>query len=1213
MLPKPGSARSAVERLWLAGMVVFLLVFSGALCAQQSSTGNLSGTVIGPRGGFVSGAKITLTKKLTGEVFHTITSPAGTYVLHDLPPGDYVLHVEAAGFQAAELLLRVQAASTASGDVRLQRLAPVGPPLINTESPEVVSTLAGERLQGLPSSGNSFDLAFTAPGARAIDGAVLAPSKSGSVSVSISGRLGRTERILLDGVDISDETVGATTQDIALSSIQELKIEQSQLPLSSGLASAGAVSIITSSGSNDLHGHLFGSFRDKSALIANFPGGQDNPYSREVFGGGVGGALIKDKLFFFLAGEYFNQDLHAPVIFNVPFTSFAGSFSSPFHETTLNGRLDYTFSEKARAFYRFTYDNDNAVNSTNGYNFQPFRNRDNAPSHGGGVDFTTGSYTHSVRAAYVRYSSSVGDVVSGSNIFSPAPGVSLNFLGGPGFATGPNSVTTQHFTQENKEVRYDGIKAFQSHSFRFGAALNQINALPLNSPFSSAPQVGLDQSNVSTLAAASGPFPGGVDNPLNYPVHSITMGNNLGCFSEKSAFGSPCGGFADMRLQGYLGDVWRILPNLTLTYGVQYVRDTGRNSSDLGVIPCSAISGSFGTLAPCSGSAPLLNSFGGSVVNLGNQVRQPNLNFAPQAGFAWDPGKSGRTVLRAGIGYYYDNTEFYNALFDREARLATGVFSAQANDPCASHGVVILPGNVPLNTIDGLDIATQICSNPAGNVTGAIADLQRAYQAAFAALGTGNPNPGFIGQILSNQTGLLAPNFQTPRSVQINFGFEHQLGRGTVIGFDYLRNITTHQLLGFDTNHVGDASFLQTEVINGNRVPTAALNAITATVTPVGCPAAIVVGSGPGGSQTAIDCYRAAVPGASITDFARNGLDSGAQYLGGLPASVFGLTPDSGAAFAGINPLVGRSLVFFPAGRSLYSGLHIFARSRLSKPARGVSSATLQFSYTQSSDRSNLPGGMDQDLLPLAGDFKSPLAYFGSAPGDRKHQISSAAILDLPVGLRLSFVGNIASPLPQTLFLPASGVPGEIFRTDITGDGSFAGQTLTGNTPFGDVLPTTNVGAFGRAVSADQLNTVIEQYNNQFAGGVTPAGQALINAGLLRGDQMLALAATIPAIKEALPGNVGMGWLRTFDFSLSWPLRVKDRFTFEPRVSAFNLFNNANFDGPGNLLSGVLNGQPGQINGTTTTNRLANRIGFGSGVFTQGAPRQVEFGLRVIF
>jgi len=134
--------------------------------------------------------------------------------------------------------------------------------------------------------------------------------------------------------------------------------------------------------------------------------------------------------------------------------------------------------------------------------------------------------------------------------------------------------------------------------------------------------------------------------------------------------------------------------NLTATLGVLYVRDTGRTDSDLPPIPCSAVAASYGALAPCSGSGSLLNQFGG-VPGIGNQVRQPNLNFAPQFGLTWDPGKSGRSVVRAGIGMYYDNNVFRNLLVDRVTRLANGEFNAQANDPCASHGVVIFPGNLP--------------------------------------------------------------------------------------------------------------------------------------------------------------------------------------------------------------------------------------------------------------------------------------------------------------------------------------------------------------------------------------------------------------------------------------------------------------------------------------------------------------------------------------
>jgi len=66
-------------------------------------------------------------------------------------------------------------------------------------------------------------------------------------------------------------------------------------------------------------------------------------------------------------------------------------------------------------------------------------------------------------------------------------------------------------------------------------------------------------------------------------------------------------------------------------------------------------------------------------------------------------------------------------------------------------------------------------------------------------------------------------------------------------------------------------------------------------------------------------------------------------------------------------------------------------------------------------------------------------------------------------------------------------------------------------------------------------------------------------------------------------------------------------------VSAFNVLNFANFDGPGNRLLGVLNGTVGTLNGTTKTERATDRIGLGSGVFSLGAPRQIQFGLKVIF
>ena len=200
------------------------------------------------------------------------------------------------------------------------------------------------------------------------------------------------------------------------------------------------------------------------------------------------------------------------------------------------------------------------------------------------------------------------------------------------------------------------------------------------------------------------------------------------------------------------------------------------------------------------------------------------------------------------------------------------------------------------------------------------------------------------------------------------------------------------------------------------------------------------------------------------------------------------------------------------------------------------------------------------------------------------------------------------------MFLPASGgVPGEIFRTDVTGDGSFGGQSQTGASSYGDILPGTNIGAFGRAVTLKNLNTIIGNYNTNFADQLTPAGVAVVNAGLLSRSQLQQLGGDLPSIANPLPGAVNLGWLRTFDVTLARPFRMGDRFVVEPSISAFNVLNFANFDGPGNRLSGVLNGAAGSINGTSAEDRVANRVGPGSGVYTLGAPRQIQFGVRLTF
>jgi hypothetical protein len=189
---------------------------------------------------------------------------------------------------------------------------------------------------------------------------------------------------------------------------------------------------------------------------------------------------------------------------------------------------------------------------------------------------------------------------------------------------------------------------------------------------------------------------------------------------------------------------------------------------------------------------------------------------------------------------------------------------------------------------------------------------------------------------------------------------------------------------------------------------------------------------------------------------------------------------------------------------------------------------------------------------------------------------------------------------------------GAIFTSDLDGDGSLAGNT---SGQSGDLLTGTNIGSFGRGVGVSGLANLINQWNSNSAGKLTPAGQALVGAGLFTEAQLIALGAVTPTIAPPPAGQEGLGNMFTFDLKLGWkikPVHRWDRLTFEPQVSIYNLFNRQNFDSPSQPLSGILNGTAGTLNGTTRANR-SNLVGLGSGVFALGAPRSLEFGFKVIF
>jgi hypothetical protein len=325
--------------------------------------------------------------------------------------------------------------------------------------------------------------------------------------------------------------------------------------------------------------------------------------------------------------------------------------------------------------------------------------------------------------------------------------------------------------------------------------------------------------------------------------------------------------------------------------------------------------------------------------------------------------------------------------------------------------------------------------------------------------------------------------------------------------------------------------------------------------------------------------------------------------------------------------------MYFPSGRSQYQGIHITYHGISGEnPLRRVQRIEVSLAYTYSRYRSNIAepngSGGDYSVLNVAEDYNHPhFGYWGSSGMDRTHQLAVTPTLDLPRKLRLSMIAHLASPLPLSAYIPqqdGGGVAGEIFHSDITGDGT-----------VGDLLPLTTIGSTGK-YSTTKVTDAIKYYDSTYAGKLTPAGEALVNSNLFSGQELLALGAVSPLIQgggpqtgqgttQALPGHYAAAtWLKTMDLHLTRPFQVSERVTVIPSVGIFNVFNWANFGAPGNQLSGILNGAPGSsLNnassagycGSSTvfcTSRL-DRILPGSGTYGEGAPRQIEFGVRITF
>jgi hypothetical protein len=290
--------------------LIFLsLTFSVVIAAAQPPGAVVRGLVTDASGGAAIGAQVTVTSRDTGLVRAAVTAADGQFAIASLPAGSYRLEVAQAGFKTHtrtfELFvsqdLRVDATLEVGGAA--ERVEVTGSLVALERDSAAIGTIVDNRqIDNLPLDGrNVLELTLLSAGtAPAPQGS--ASSVRGDFGFSVSGGREDANGFLLDGVDNVDPKLNTPAVRPTVDAIREFNVATSSYDSSIGRYGAGQVNIVLKSGTNSLSGSAYGFFRNGALDARNFFAPSDEPapdYSRQQFGGSVGGPIVKDTLFVF--------------------------------------------------------------------------------------------------------------------------------------------------------------------------------------------------------------------------------------------------------------------------------------------------------------------------------------------------------------------------------------------------------------------------------------------------------------------------------------------------------------------------------------------------------------------------------------------------------------------------------------------------------------------------------------------------------------------------------------------------------------------------------------------------------------------------------------------------------------------------------------------------------------------------------------------------
>ena len=644
---------SRCSSLALISLLLLSNVGAVAFAQSQSANGSIEGSITDSNGAAVPDAKVSARHRQTGLTRDAMTNTDGLYRLLLLPVGDYDVTIDKQGFTSMKreaikievgqkLTLDIQlGAAGASETVNVTAEAPV----VETTRTQVSSTVNERAVANLPANGRNFiDFVLLTPGV------TLDRTRSGDLS--FAGQRGTLNSLQIDGADNNNtffgQTLGRTGSgrapyQFSQDAVQEFQVNSNGYSAEFGRAGGAVINVVTKSGGNQFHGSIFEFYRDKAlnanttfnnAAGRNAAGKEIRPRLALVahqFGGSFSGPIVKDKAFFFF--DYDGQRRQDPIDLVLGGTrvgstdpNFAAQQSALAQIATRAGSYARVLNQDVYLFkgdWQFSKSN----HFTGRYNRQNFTGIAQENSAATGIPTTTSALEHSGSSLVttdtltLSLSSVLTERMVNEARFQWArdkePGTAnsdepetIILQGGTVVQLGRNNFSPR----ETTEKRYQFIDNVSYSRGRHGL------------------KAGVDVNIENILNFFPGLFGG------SYTFNSLAdFANRRPAFFQQSFPGAGTTGPTtnpDIReFSAFAQDDWRVSPRLTLNFGVRY---------DLQKLKSPEITN------PDAGLAALGIDTG--------QVNRDNNNFGPRLGFAWNPLKSEKMVVRGGYGIFFART-----------------------------------------------------------------------------------------------------------------------------------------------------------------------------------------------------------------------------------------------------------------------------------------------------------------------------------------------------------------------------------------------------------------------------------------------------------------------------------------------------------------------------------------------------------------------------